>query len=108
MITIDDFRQLELVVARVAGAERIPKTDKLMKLEVETGSGSRTIVAGIAEHYAVDELVGKNIVLLANLEPVRIRGVESHGMLMAALDAQTGNVVLLTPERQVAPGSKIS
>jgi methionyl-tRNA synthetase len=108
MITIEDLKQLELVIARVAEAERIPKTDKLLKLEVDTGDETRTIVAGIAEHYSVEEIIGKNIVLLANLQPVHIRGVESRGMLMAAIDAHDGNVVLLTPDRDVAPGSKIS
>lgn len=108
MITIDDFKQLELVVARVVAAERIPKTDKLLKMDVDTGCETRTIIAGIAEHYTTEELIGKDIVLLANLQPVRIRGVESRGMLMAAIDGDNGNVVILTPDRPVSPGSKIS
>lgn len=108
MITIEEFKQLELVVARVIEAERIPKTDKLLMMKVDTGDETRTIVAGIAEHYTVGEMVGKSIVLLANLQPVRIRGVESRGMLMAAIDKTDGSVVVLTADKQVTPGSKIS
>jgi len=108
MISIDDFRKINLIIAEINGAERIPKTDKLVRLTVDTGGEKRTIVAGIAQHYTTDDLVGKQIVLVENLEPVKLRGVESRGMLLAARDADSESVVLLNPETNVPPGSSVS
>ncbi|MGA3034626.1 MAG: methionine--tRNA ligase subunit beta, partial [Terracidiphilus sp.] len=83
-ITIDDFAKVDLRVAQVLVAERIPKADKLLRLEVDLGYEKRQILAGIAEHYAPEKLIGRKIVIVANLAPRKMRGLESNGMLLAA------------------------
>ena len=97
-ITIDDFAKLDLRVATIKTAERVPKTDKLMKLSVEIGAETRTIVSGIAQYYTEENLPGMNVIVIANLKPAKLRGIESRGMLLAASDGQ-GHLVLVT-----APG----
>lgn len=92
-ITIDDFAKLDLRVAKILTAERVPKTDKLMKIQLEVGEEERTVVSGIAKHYTAEELVGRNVVLIANLKPVKLRGIESRGMILAASDDE-GNLVM--------------
>ena len=104
-ISIEEFRRIKLKVAKVIEAERIPKTDKLLKLKIEVGEEIRSLVAGIAEYYKPEELVGKRIIIVANLQPAKIRGVESQGMLLAA---ETGEeLALLTTDREIASGSEI-
>lgn len=105
-IEIDAFRKLDLRVARVITAERIPKSDKLLKLHVSIGGEERQVVAGIAQHYAPEELVGKNIVVVANLAPAKIRGHESQGMLLAASD-EDGTLAILTTEKEIGAGSTV-
>ena len=83
-ISIDDFAKVELRVAQVLVAERIPKADKLLRLEVDLGYEKRQILAGIAQHYEPEKLVGRKIVIVANLAPRKMRGLESNGMLLAA------------------------
>jgi methionyl-tRNA synthetase len=104
-ITLDDFARIELRVARVLAAERVPKADKLLQLQVDLGDHQRTVLAGVAEYYVPEQLVGRNVVLIANLEPRKIRGIVSHGMLLAA-DAD-GTVSLLMPDKDLPPGSKV-
>ncbi|HXG50587.1 MAG TPA: methionine--tRNA ligase subunit beta [candidate division Zixibacteria bacterium] len=106
MISIEDFRKLELKIATVRSAAAHPNADKLMVLQVDLGSEQRQIVAGIRAHYAPEELVGRQIVVVTNLETAQLRGLESQGMLLAASDA--GRVVLLTPDKPVQPGAKVS
>ena len=106
MITIEEFRNLELRVATVKAAEPHPNADKLMVLHIDLGSEQRQILAGIRNDYTTEELVGKQIVVVANLETVKLRGMESQGMLLAASDE--GRVVILKPEKPVQPGSKVS
>ena len=104
-VSIDRFMDLQLRVAVVLEAERVAGTDKLMKLQLDVGPERRQIVAGIAQAYEPDELVGKRIVIVANLEPARIRGVESQGMLLAAdLD---GKPIVATFDRPVPPGTRV-
>ncbi len=105
-ISIDDFRKVELRVARVASAERVPKSEKLLKLQIEIGSERRQILAGIAQHYAPETLVGRNIVVVANLQPAKLMGQESNGMLLAASD-ETGRLAILTPASDVNPGATV-
>lgn len=105
MITYDDFKKVELKVAKVLAAERVEGSDKLLKLEVELGAEKRQIVAGIGKQYEPDALVGRQIVIVANLEPRKLMGLESQGMLLAASD-ESGPVVLM-PEREVPPGSEV-
>lgn len=116
-IAFDDFAKVDLRVARVVHAEPHPNADRLLKLQLDDGSGTpRQICAGIKGYYTPEQLVGKLIVIVANLEPRTIRGEESRGMLLAASDApkdpaaaQTDrNVVVLTPMSDIAPGSIVS
>ena len=106
MISIDDFRKVELKVATIKAAEPHPNADKLMVLQIDLGSEQRQICAGIRNHYTPEELVGKQIVVVANLETAKLRGSESQGMLLAASDE--GRVIILTPEKPVLAGAKIS
>jgi len=105
-IKIDEFGKIELRVAEVVAAEPLPKSKKLLKLTVSLGEEQRTLVAGIAEHYTPAELVGKKVVVVANLEPAKLMGVESNGMVLAASSA--GKLAVLTPDRDLPPGSKVS
>lgn len=104
-ITIDDFAKIDLCVATVVAAERVPKTDKLIKLQVKIGDEERTIVSGIAQHYEPENLIGKNVIVIANLKPAKLRGIESRGMVLAASDAE-GNLVLADAPG-IASGSKV-
>lgn len=106
MITIDEFKKLELKVATIIKAEPHPNADKLLVLQIDLGSEERQIVAGIKGHYAPEELVGRQVVVVANLETAKLRGVESQGMLLAASDGE--QIVILTPEKKVSPGAKVS
>ncbi|HPW46080.1 MAG TPA: methionine--tRNA ligase [bacterium] len=105
LLDIQDFAKVELKVAAVIEAEKVEGADKLLKLIIDIGSEKRQIVAGIAKHYSPEELVGKKIVVVTNLKPAKLRGIESNGMLLAASDENT--VSILTPLRDVAIGSKI-
>jgi methionyl-tRNA synthetase len=104
-IDIDQFLKVELRVAKVVTAEKIAGADKLLRLQVDLGTEQRQIVAGIALKYAPEQLVGKLVVVVANLKPARLRGVESQGMLLAA---DLGGVpVVATFEEAVAPGTRV-
>jgi methionyl-tRNA synthetase len=104
-LTIDDFLKIDLRVALVEAAERIEGADKLLKLQLDLGGEKRQIVAGIAKAYAPEQLVGKKIVVVANLKPAKLRGVESQGMLLAAdLD---GRPIIATFEEDVKPGTRV-
>lgn len=107
LISFDDFKKVDLRIAKILYAERVPKTDKLLKLKIEIGNEQRQIVAGIAETYAPEELVGRLIAVVANLEPATIRGEESNGMLLAAVEAD-GKAILLAPDKDVATGAQIT
>jgi methionyl-tRNA synthetase len=104
-ITIDDFKRLQIRIATITAAEPVPKSTKLLKLTLDVGGETRTIVAGIAEDYAPDQLVGKQIPVLVNLQPALIRGIVSEGMMLAA-DVD-GRAVLLHPDREVPSGSGV-
>lgn len=105
-ITYDDFSKLDLRVAEVINAEKVKGADKLLRLEIDLGFEKRQIVAGIAEYYNPDEIIGMKIVVLSNLEPRKLRGLESKGMLLAATSER--EVILLTLDRDALPGSTIS
>jgi methionyl-tRNA synthetase len=106
-IAIDDFVKVDLRVAQVVVAERIPKADKLLRLEVDLGYEKRQILAGIAMWYTPEELIGKRIVVIANLAPRKMRGLESHGMLLAASAGEDGKPVLATFGEEIALGSRL-
>ena len=105
MIGIDQFRTVELRVGTVRAAETHPKADRLLVLRVDVGGEERQLVAGIRAHYEAAALVGRQVVVVTNLEPATLRGVESQGMVLAAADGE--RVVLLRPDEAVAPGAVV-
>lgn len=105
MITIEEFAKIELRVATIKAAEPHPNADRLLVLKIDLGTEERQLVAGIRAHYTPEELIGKQIVVVANLQPATLRGVESQGMLLAASDGE--HVIVLSPEKLVAPGAKV-
>lgn len=108
MITIEQFKTVELRVATIRAAEPHPNADRLLVLKVELAGGEeRQLVAGIRAHYDPATLIGRQVVVVANLEPAKLRGVESQGMVLAAADEGAGKVVLLRPDDVVAAGSVV-
>ena len=105
-ISFNDFMKLDIRVVTVLSAEKVEGADKLIKLEVDMGSEKRTLVAGIAETYDPKKVVGKQIPILANLEPRKLRGIESQGMILAAV--VDDKAVLLHPDKKVPEGSSVS
>lgn len=104
-IDITDFAKVDLRVAQVISADRVEGADKLLKLEIDLGTEKRQIVAGIAKQYSPEELVGKKIIVVANLKPAKLKGIESNGMLLAASDDQS--ISILTPLKDVSVGSRV-
>ncbi len=104
--TFEDFEKMDIRTATVLEAERVPKTDKLLKLSIDTGIDRRTIVSGIAEYYTPEEMVGKQICILANLAPRKIRGIESKGMILMAKE-KDGKMRIVTPEERLKNGATI-
>ena len=104
-ISIDDFKKVTLRVGKVLAAERVPKSTKLLKLQVDLGTEQRQIVAGIGVQHAPEAMIGKRIVVVANIKPTKLMGVESQGMVLAAGDQEV--TALLTTIEDVPPGSKI-
>ena len=107
-ITIDDFAKLDLRVAKVLAAEKVEKSDKLLKLRLRVGAEERQVVSGIARHYSPEELVGKTVVLVANLKPARLRGIESQGMILAAASEDDSLLSLITVDKDISDGTKVS
>jgi len=105
-ISIDDFMKVELRVARVLAAERVPKSNKLIKLQVDVGSEHRTLVAGIAEAYEPEALIGRTVVIVFNLKPAKLMGIESNGMVLAA-SADGGKPMLVGFETPPDPGTRV-
>jgi len=103
----DDFEKIQLVVAKVLKCEKVPKADKLLKSTLKVGDTERIVVSGIAKFYTPEEMVGKKVVLLANLAPRKIRGVESHGMLLCAANADDSRLSLLTVDSDMEDGCEI-
>ena len=106
-IQYDDFAKLDLKVGTITACEKVEKTDKLLKLEVNLGAEKRTIVSGIAQHYKPEEMLGKQVIVVINLAPRKMRGIESQGMILTAED-KDGKLYLLRPENIVQPGSSVS
>ncbi len=106
-ITIDDFAKVELRVAKIIVAERIPKADKLLRLEVDLGYEQRQILAGIAEAYTPESLIGRKVVIVANLLPRKMRGLESNGMIVAASLGDHGTPVLAGFLEDVEIGARL-
>ena len=104
-ITIDEFMKVQLKTAKVLTAERVPKSEKLLKLQVSLGSEQRQIVAGIGKKYEPEALIGKTIVIVANLKPAKLMGIESQGMVLAAGDSEVRGLMTLLED--VEPGTKV-
>ncbi len=105
-LTIDDFMKIDLRVARVLSAERVPNSKKLMKMEVDLGVEKRTIVAGIAEAYEADALVGRHVAIVANLKPAKLMGIESNGMVLAA-SPDGGKPMLVAFDQTPPAGTRV-
>ncbi|MDK2383659.1 MAG: methionine--tRNA ligase subunit beta [Candidatus Korarchaeota archaeon] len=106
-VSFSDFKKLDLRVGEIIEAERVEGSRKLIKLVVDLGNERRQLVAGLAEHYEPESLMGKQIVVVTNLQPRKFMGIESQGMLLAAV-VGGGRPVLLTPEEKVPPGTPVS
>jgi methionyl-tRNA synthetase len=104
-LTLEDFKKTQLRAAKILDAQEIPGADRIWRLELDLGSEKKTVVAGIKKFYAREELLGKSVVVVDNLVPTVIRGVESKGMLLAAKDGD--RLTLLTTDKEVPPGSPI-
>lgn len=105
-ITIDDFDKIELKVAEVLSAEKHPNADKLLVLQLKVGEETRQVVSGIRKYYSPEDLVGKKVVLVSNLKPVKLRGVESYGMVLAA--EKDGVLTLVSTLEDIPSGATIS
>jgi methionyl-tRNA synthetase len=106
-ITYDDFAKLDIRIGTILEAEKVPKTDKLMKLTIDTGIDKRTVVSGIAEFFEADSIIGKQVAVLINLEPRKLRGIESQGMILMAED-QDGSLKFISTKDKAEPGSTVS
>ncbi|MGB9594660.1 MAG: methionine--tRNA ligase subunit beta, partial [Candidatus Poribacteria bacterium] len=104
-ITIDDFKKIDLRVVEILTAEKVEGADKLLKLTVDTGSGVRSIVAGIAQNYNPSDLIGMKVILVANLKPAKVRGIESQGMILAAVGKN--DLSILTVQKDMPIGTKV-
>ena len=106
-IDFEDFLKLDIRVGTVTECTKVPKADKLLQFRIDDGLSGRTIVSGIAEHYAPEELVGKQVCFIANLPPRKLRGIESQGMILSAADRTTGQLRVITPQGPITPGSEV-
>lgn len=105
-ITYDDFDKLDLRVGKIITSEKVENADKLLKFSVEVGNEVRTIVSGVANYYKPEELLNKNVVIVANLKPRKIRGIESVGMILYAED-ENDNICFVTPSKDMPSGSQV-
>ena len=109
IIEFNDWEKLDMRVSQIIEVEEVEKADKLYKLTLDVGKeiGKRTICAGIKQHYSKDELIGKKIILFANLAPRKLRGIKSEGMLLAASNEDHDKVILISPEKDIDVGSLV-
>lgn len=105
IISFEDFKKIEIKIGKIINAEKIENSDKLLRLEIDLGTEKRQIVAGIAQQYSPEGLIGKEMPIVANLAPKTLKGIESQGMILAASD--NGSPVILMPEKAVEPGSEV-
>ncbi len=105
-ISFDEFQKMDIRIGTILTAENIAKTQKLMKLTIDTGIDKRTVVSGIAEYYTPEEVIGKQVSILINLEPKTLRGIVSQGMILMAAEPD-GSLSFVSPEKTVKPGSEV-
>jgi len=108
LTSFDDFSKMDIRIGTILAAERVPKTDKLLKLTIDTGIDKRTVVSGIAAFYDPEKIIGQQVSILVNLEPRKIKGIESQGMILMAEDSATGKLIFIQPKDASKEGSKIS
>ena len=106
MISFEDFSKIELKAGKVIKAEKIEGSEKLLRIHLDLGSETRELVSGIAKTYAPDDLIGKELIIVANLEPKTIMGIESHGMILATR-LENGAPAVIIPEREILPGASV-
>ncbi len=106
IISFEEFGKMQLKTATVIAAEKVEGADKLLKLQIDLGDEKRQIVAGIAQYYTAEEMIGKTLVVVCNLKPAKIRGIESNGMLLAAQSGK--DLVLLATDKDIPPGADVS
>jgi len=107
-IDIETFGKLDLRVATVVAAEKVKKANKLLQLTLKLGSETRTVVSGIAEAYKPEDMIGRQVIVVYNLKPAKLRGIESQGMILAASDPVTGKLNLLAPSEEIHDGAVVS
>jgi methionyl-tRNA synthetase len=105
-IQFDDFTKLDIRVGKVLECQKVPKADKLLQFKIDDGLGGRTIISGIAEYYNPADLIGKNVCFIANLEPRKLKGIESQGMILSAENAD-GTLAIIQPTKEILPGSEV-
>ncbi|MDE6135556.1 MAG: methionine--tRNA ligase subunit beta, partial [Muribaculaceae bacterium] len=105
-VKIDEFARLDLRVGTVLECQKVKKADKLLCFKIDDGLGGRTIVSGIAQHYTPEQLIGKQVVFIANLAPAKIRGIESQGMILSALNAD-GSLCVISPSADATNGAQV-
>ena len=106
-ITIDDFDKVKLLTGKIIASERVEKADKLLKNTVEIGGETRTIVSGIAKYYTPEEVVGKTVIVVSNLKPIKLRGIESCGMLLCAVNDKDDTLSLITTDKEFGSGNEV-
>ncbi|HYK44209.1 MAG TPA: methionine--tRNA ligase subunit beta, partial [Parafilimonas sp.] len=106
-IVYDDFAKLDFRIGKILSAEKVAKADKLLKLEIDLGFEKRTVVSGIAVHFAAEDIVGRQVVVVANLAPRKMRGIESNGMILMAEDS-SGKLHFINPDDDTELGSAVS
>ncbi|NCX96356.1 MAG: methionine--tRNA ligase subunit beta, partial [Chitinophagia bacterium] len=106
LISIDDFAKIDLRVATILNAEKVPKADKLLQLTLDLGTEHRTVLSGIAMHYSPESIIGRQVVVVANLAPRKMRGIESKGMILMAQNPD-GSLLFVAPTEAAAPGSEV-
>lgn len=107
-VGIDDFAKLDLRVARVIECEKVEKSEKLLKLKLDIGIETRQVVSGIAKFYKPEELIGKNVIMIANLKPAKLMGIESQGMILAAVYGKDEKLAVVTVDADMPLGSRVS
>jgi methionyl-tRNA synthetase len=107
MITIDDFRKIDLRVAQITSVEKIQKSEKLLKVKVDLGYEERTLIAGLGSAYKPEELVGLQVIVVANLQPAIIKGIESNGMMLGVGCSDRNQIALLTLNKETSSGSRV-
>jgi len=105
-IAFDDFMKMDIRTGTILEAEKVPKTNKLLKLKIDTGIDQRTVVSGIAEYYKADDIIGKKVSILVNLAPRKLRGIESQGMILMAEDVD-GKLCFVSPTEDISNGSEV-